>query len=124
MTPTFKISAGTLMTDLGTLSGVWSGHGYGQNNPAACAAKGIGPLPPGTYTVGPLEASHARLGPNVLPLTQTAGQSYGRGSFYIHGADVTNPANSSDGCIIMPPSARLALDRSYGTAPRLLEVVA
>lgn len=101
----------------------FSGHGAGYNNPLACDQKGVGPLPPGSYAVGPLQASHGSLGPFVMALTQQSGETFGRGSFYIHGAGAVHPELSSDGCLILPRAARIALDKALGN-DRTLQVVA
>ena len=112
---TFSIAAGIVTGPNGTTYSAFSGHNtdtvQGLDNPLACAVKGVGPLPPGLYAVGPLEANHGALGPCVMALTRIdLGPSYGRGGFYIHGASAVHPELSSDGCIIMSKVDRLALN--------------
>lgn len=105
---TFRISTGTMTGPQVTWTGVFSGHGDGYNNPSACDVKGVGPLPPGLYTCGPLEAYHAVLGPFIMALTNADGhESFGRGSFYVHGASAVHPELSSDGCVILGRAQRL-----------------
>jgi len=78
----------------------------GYNNPAMVSVKFIGPLPPGTYKVDKPWGFHSPLGPNSVPLTQTSGESYGRGSFFVHGPG-PDYNNSSEGCIVFPIGERL-----------------
>jgi hypothetical protein len=68
--------------------------------------KDVGPLPKGKYIVeDPEDGTH--LGPKAFPLTpDPVNEMFGRGSFFIHGANVEHPALSSDGCIIMGPVTR------------------
>jgi hypothetical protein len=113
---TFNISEGTLSGPDETWTGIFSGHGVGYNNPADVAQKGVGPLPPGLYRCGFLEASHPVLGPSVMALTQIQGESFGRGSFYVHGASAVHPELSSDGCIIVPRAQRIAMDAAMTVA--------
>ncbi len=80
----------------------WSGHGSAHNDPAREQQKGIGPLPAGDYDLGPLQAHHGHLGPDVMALTARPGtQTYGRGDFFWHG-DHPNDTDwsASDGCMI------------------------
>lgn len=114
---TFSITAG-LVTGPGQTYSAFSGHNdpetgvQGLNNPAACAVKGVGPLPPGLYAVGALQANHGALGPFVMSLTRIdLGPSYGRGSFYVHGASASHPELSSDGCLILPRNQRIEMDK-------------
>jgi len=116
---TFSIAAGLVTGPNGVAYNAFSGHNdpetgvQGLNNPAACAVKGVGPLPPGLYAVGALQANHGSLGPAVMALVRIdLGPSYGRGSFYVHGASAVHPELSSDGCIIMSRTDRLTLDRA------------
>ena len=87
----------------------------GFNNPAMVQIKDVGPLPPGFYEIGPLQASHALLGPNVMPLTPAPEtEMYGRGGFFVHGKPLP-PADirsGSDGCICAQESTRLAINAS------------
>lgn len=97
----------------------WSGHGPAKNDPKCVEQKGVGPLPPGLYTYG-LAEDGGHLGPLVMALTQTSGETYGRSGFFIHGATFTNPEMSSDGCIIAGRETRIAINTYPGA--RILEV--
>ncbi len=110
----FSIRQGIIMSASGMTiaKGVFSGHGAGLNNPDMEKVVGIGPIPRGIYIIGPLEAQHGKLGPNVMSLTPAPGtQDWGRSGFYMHGdysGDVQRDA--SDGCIIAPLTIRLMVN--------------
>lgn len=96
-------------------------HPEAVNNHAMQNCKGIGPLPVGIYTLGDLIEKHPHLGPFVIVLIPfTENKMFGRGDFRIHG-DTTPPGKASEGCIILPRTARLEMARS---ADRGLQVVA
>ena len=88
--------------------GVNPNHLQGMNNPEMQSVHCIGPLPQGTYSVGPW-GPHSELGPNSAALTQTSGETYGRDGFYIHGPGENDPENSSEGCIVIGHDERIAV---------------
>jgi hypothetical protein len=107
-----------------------------MNDPARCREKGIGPIPPGLYEIGPAHAKdatectvdkpgdhHPRTGPLSMRLTPAVGtDTFGRSGLLVHGPNRTpDPTDDSEGCPIMPrgPRALLAL-----SPDRLVEVVA
>lgn len=102
----YEQATGKLFDDNGLIGVGWAGHQDGKNNPAMQDVKDIGPLPVGNYTIGdPVNGTH--LGPLAFPLTpDPSNVMFGRGAFFIHGASITNPAMSSDGCIIQGRSVR------------------
>lgn len=106
----------------------WAGHLDGRNNPDMEGEKGIGPLPKGIYTIGD-KRNDPHLGIEVFPLTPDPKNfMFGRSGFYIHGANPSHPALSSDGCIIQPRVTRDYIDTKIGGASqdsplRELEVV-
>ena len=112
----YVISTGQLFEDGNLIGTGWAGHDtatvQGQNNPTEITVVGIGPLPPGSYTIGdPINSPH--LGPMAFPLTpDPANIMYGRSGFYIHGAQInpTVPDTSSDGCIIQQHNVRLSIE--------------
>jgi hypothetical protein len=89
----------------------YSGHGVGVNTPADETVPDVGPLPEGTYLIGP-GFYNPRTGPLSMRLTQIAGASYGRGEFLIHGDNQALNHSASEGCIILPHSVRVVLDAS------------
>jgi len=91
-------------------------HGY--NNPDAQNLHCIGPLPQGLYKIGEWGV-HPELGAHSAPLTQVSGETYGRSGFYIHGPGA-DPANSSEGCIVIPHDPRLAVE---ATGETLVQVI-
>ncbi len=109
----YVIPTGELLQDGSRIGTGWAGHDTdtvnGQNNPEAITIEGIGPLPPGWYTIGdPIDSP--KLGPIAFPLTpDPANQMYGRSEFYLHAPEVTPkvPDVSSDGCIIQIHDVRV-----------------
>lgn len=110
---TFNSSNGTL-SHSGELvaEGAWSGHDAGRNNPAMEIDANIGPIPRGTWHIGPaIDSEH--LGPVAMLLTPDEGtDTFGRGGFFIHGASAIDPGESSHGCVILPRSVRVAISAS------------
>ncbi len=88
-------------------TGAYSGHGEGVNNPAMESVPNVGPIPAGVYSIGPAKDPVDQLGPIALPLTPIGGQEmFGRSAFFIHGDNAAMDHTASDGCIILPRSAR------------------
>lgn len=99
----------------------YSGHGEGKNNPAMQEVPDIGPIPVGTYTIGPLHHS-AKVGPLAMCLTPAEGtNTFGRADFLIHGDAIAAPGEASHGCIIMAHTDRLWVASS---PVKTLEVIA
>ena len=105
-----------------------AGRGAGLNNPAAQDQYGVGPLPQGSYTLGPWQdgsvysAADARLGPLVSRLTPDSdNEMHGRRGFFLHGGNGSNPPTDSEGCIVLPRGARQAIANSGETR---LQVIA
>ena len=97
-------------------------HGY--NNPDAQGVKCIGPLPRGWYTIGK-PFHHPGLGPLTFILTpDPANAMCGRDSLRMHGASATDPANSSEGCIVQAHDVRVKLAELVAAGINRLEVVA
>jgi hypothetical protein len=84
-----------------------------KNNPAAQNLKGLGPLPCGFYTIGPL-FNDPETGPASMRLTPDPdNEMFGRGGFLIHPDSIARPGTASEGCIAMEPeSARVAVSKS------------
>lgn len=99
----------------------YSGHEEFKNNAAYCDKRGLGPIPPGTYRIGPAY-DHPHLGPVVMNLTPLPGtNTFDRDLFRWHGDSIAHPGEGSDGCICSPRSLRDAVN---STTDRVLQVVA
>lgn len=93
-------------------NGVVVGTGYsgagtdsttGRNNPQMENVVDQGPIPQGTWHIGPTY-NHNNLGPNTMNLTPIGHTAHGRTLFRIHGS---NPeSNASQGCVILGPALR------------------
>lgn len=101
---TGKLTKDGVQVDMG-----YSGHGEGVNNPAMEAVANVGPIPQGLWLIeGPPTLSPTH-GPYVLRLTPYKDtQTFGRGSFLIHGDEVENPGLelASHGCIVLARATR------------------
>ena len=98
----YSQTTGNMTDDNGNLIAKgWAGHGDGKNNPAMQSVHNVGPLPQGKYNVSGW-FSHPRLGPMVARLTQFEGETFGRDSFFIHGAakNLDKHGQESEGCIV------------------------
>lgn len=85
----------------------YSGTGAGRNNPHFQNVKNVGPIPQGSYTIGP-DYDDEHLGPCVMHLDPTPEtNTFGRSLFRIHGNDAQNDA--SHGCVILGPTVRHAI---------------
>ncbi|WP_414162814.1 tlde1 domain-containing protein [Superficieibacter sp. BNK-5] len=79
----------------------YSGRPGFKNDSANECVSGKGPLPRGTYTIGPA-FFHVRTRAwtmRLMPYPEN--QMCGRGAFMIHGESSAHPGEASDGCIIL-----------------------
>lgn len=82
----------------------YSGTGKGRNNPDMEYVANVGPIPHGSYNIGPAY-DDPHLGPCVMHLDPLPGtNTHGRSAFRIHGNNAQNDA--SHGCIIAGPALR------------------
>ena len=108
-------------------SGGYNGFTEALNNPDMEYLKNFGPIPRGTYFIGPL--TPLPQGPNSMRLTpslatQQVIESYGRNpfTFLIHANNWSKPMFwSSEGCIVIPDQ-NLRISIGNGIA-KLLEVM-
>ncbi len=99
----------------------YSGFAEGKNNPAMQGIHDVGPIPVGSYQIGPPHDTPSH-GPFVLALTPSAEtNTFGRSGFLIHGDSVSNPGTASHGCIILPRALRQAI---WDSGDHQIEVVA
>jgi len=111
---------GTLQHDDEPAGTGYSGFGEGKNNPEMQTLHDVGPIPEGTYEIGPPHNTDTH-GPHVMALTPADGtETFGRSGFLIHGDSVAHPGTASHGCIILPRTVRDAISASGDT---LLQVV-
>ncbi len=90
----------------------YAGHGPGLNNAAMQAVHGVGPLPCGRYTIGPLEAAHTTAEGHVLTdsaalVPHPENQMYGRSGFRIHGRKSLTDMDASNGCPVLDHEPRM-----------------
>src|ERR1044071_8488818 len=109
----YNIQTGNIFGPIGLRIGTgYSGHEAGKNNPAMVNVPNFGPIPPGTYDIGPAE-DHPHLGPVVMALTpHETNVMYGRSGFFIHGDSGLHPGEASHGCIIQGAACRRAIAAS------------
>ena len=117
----YEICSGKLYEASGALVAIgYSGDPLHKNDPQAVALHNEGPIPPGTFDIGPPHDT-AEHGPYVLSLTPDPGnEMYGRAGFLMHGDSVAAPGTASEGCVIMPRSIR---EQVWTSGDRVLTVV-
>jgi hypothetical protein len=108
---TYEISTGVMLDPDGNRLAVgYSGSGIGRNNTLYQNKIDVGPIPMGSYEIGPPQDSQ-ELGPHAMPLEPfLSNEMYGRSGFWIHGDNSTHTA--SEGCVIMSFAARQAISSS------------
>ena len=105
----YQQSTGNFAQDGTILAIGYSGNGPQMNDPASQGVKDHGPIPQGTYTIGPPEQDPVT-GPVSMRLQPAAGnEMFGRGDFLLHGDTAAMNHTASDGCIILPHPARLTV---------------
>ena len=100
----------------------YSGRGLGLNNPAMIGSEDVGPIPYGSWTIGPAYTDSTK-GPFVMSLIPDSGtRMFGRFGFKIHGDRKGHVGEhiASDGCIILGHATREQIAVSGDTT---LEVV-
>lgn len=111
---------GRMIGPTGLVATGYSGAGDGKNNPSMQDVKDVGPIPEGFYSINAPINSPTH-GPFAMPLTpDLANLMYGRSAFLIHGDSVDHPGAASEGCIIMPRTAREAI---WNSTDHRLQVV-
>ncbi|TKV22786.1 tlde1 domain-containing protein [Citrobacter sp. TBCS-14] len=113
MTWVYKVSAHNFYLN-GTyqFDAKYSGRPGYKNDSANECVKDNGPLPRGTYTIGPA-FYHRRTRAWTMRLTPyIENQMCGRDGFMIHGDSAANPGEASDGCIILNLPYRKIIDAS------------
>jgi hypothetical protein len=114
MTWTYDQSTGDLNHD-----GVYEGRGYsgvgaGLNNGAMEAKDDVGPIPRGSWKIGPPHKGE-HTGPTTMNLDPVGHDAHGRSLFRIHGDNKLNNRTASQGCIILGPAIRKEIAASGDT---------
>ncbi len=106
MSWSYSQSSGALSHD-GVLVGTgYSGNGEGLDNPDLQDVPDEGPIPEGTYTIGPA-STHPGKGPIVMALDpDPSNLMFRRSGFLIHGDNADLNHTASEGCIILSRSIR------------------
>lgn len=106
---TYRQLTGTLYRDAELIGTGYSGAKQGKNNPALQNLRNIGPVPQGTYTIGPSH-NHVSKGTFTMRLIPSgSNQMFGRSGFLIHGDSISSPGTASEGCIILKRDLRQLL---------------
>jgi hypothetical protein len=116
MTWTYVQKTGALSHDGEPIGTGYSGNTTGLNNPEAQGQVGVGPIPCGTYKIGPPHDPPDHLGPIALPLVPAASnQMLGRSGFFVHGDNTAMNQTASNGCIILARTFRREIVDSNDT---------
>jgi RHS repeat-associated protein len=103
----------------------YAGIGTGVNNPALQNVASTGPLPQGSYTVGPQQTNVTsdghRLPASMRLIPDTSNQMFNRAGFLIHGPHANDQHNSSNGCPIFPRQVRDQIGNSNDTCFRVVQ---
>ncbi len=97
----------------------YSGIGPGLNNPAMQNVENVGPLPQGTYTIGP-QQDNGKLTASMRLTPDPANQMFKRHSFLIHGPHANDQHDSSNGCPVLKKDIR---DQIGNSGDAILRVV-
>ena len=123
----YQIDAGCLTIHVGALPD-YVAYGYSgleecKNRSNRVEIRGRGPIPPGTYKIGPPFTSK-KSGPITMRLVPVEGtDTLGRSAFEIHGDSIEHPGMASEGCIVMKREARLRVADRVAAGDDLLTVV-
>lgn len=110
---TYSQSTGRLSRSGKLIGTGYSGHGEGLNNHSKQDVLCIGPIPCGSYSIGP-EFTHPTTGPlsmRLMPLMGT--DTFGRSGFLMHGDNSQHDDSASEGCIVISENVR----RQVSTSP-------
>ncbi len=102
----------------------YSGHGEGLNNPSMQHMPNVGPIPQGTYTIGPQQTNVTGSGtrmPASMRLTPDPNnQMYRRGGFIFHGDNATVNQSASKGCPVANRDIRNQISNSGDNVLRVV----
>ena len=101
----------------------YSGAVGHQNRTESEQLRSLGPIPRGVWRLD-AAFSHARLGPQAIPLTPVEERkAFGRSEFFIHGDNSRGDGSASQGCIILDRKTRDVVDFLFRKGVRTLTVV-
>ena len=83
-----------------------------MNDSANECVSGKGPLPRGTYTIGPAFYHHKSKAYTMRLTPFIENQMCGRDGYMIHGNNAAHPLDASDGCIIVALHERKLINES------------
>jgi hypothetical protein len=103
--------------DTGKRTKIWigySGAGEGVNNPSMQNKKDIGPIPQGTWDIGPAyyRGKKRELRITLTPRPETDTFDRDRYLFRIHGDNPCGCQSASTGCIVLPLNIRIQIKNS------------
>ncbi|MGH9418017.1 MAG: tlde1 domain-containing protein [Terriglobales bacterium] len=94
----------------------YSGFGSALDDPAAQDEDKLGPIPRGSWIIGPQQNHSLADGRGTLiaamPLAPAPGNTTVRKDFWIHGDTAAHNHTASQGCIVLPRDTRNAIARS------------
>lgn len=90
----------------------YSGRPGFKNDSANECVSGKGPIPRGTYIIGPTFYHYKTKAWTMRLTPYPENQMCGRDGFMIHGNSSAHPLSASDGCIILNMSGRKEIDDS------------
>ena len=97
----------------------YSGNGPGLNNPAMQNVQNVGPLPQGTYTIGP-QQDNGNLTQSMRLTPDPANQMFNRDRFLIHGPHANDQQDSSNGCPVFNRNIRNQIGNSGDNVLRVV----
>jgi len=111
---TYHQSTGELWRDGKLITTGYSGAPGHVNATASEGIRNHGPIPRGRWRMFYVYQRHARLGPLAIALKPEGHKALGRSDFMIHADSVRKPGTASQGCIILPHAARVAMAACVG----------
>jgi RHS repeat-associated protein len=102
----------------------YSGNDEGLNNPAMQNASSVGPIPQGTYEVGPQQlnvtGAGTRLPASMRLVPDPINEMFDRAGFLIHGDNSSGDQSASEGCIILNRNVRNRIGNSSDNVLRVV----
>jgi hypothetical protein len=121
----YSQSTGNLSRDGKLVATGYSGAVGHVNKTESEGLRNRGPIPRGLWRMFYVYQRHARLGAVAIALKPQDHKALGRSDFMIHADSVRKPGTASQGCIILPHAARVAMAACVGKGEEsdIVEVV-